>query len=71
MTNFDKALDELMKSEREPAHWKPPKWIWSVLIAIKAAALAALIAIMAVIFLTNCGHLFDQLTMANWLSLSE
>ena len=53
MTNFDKALDELMKSEREPAHWKPPKWILSVLIAIKAAALAALIVITAVIFLTN------------------
>ena len=53
MTNFDKALDELLKSEREPAYWKPPKWIWTALVAIKAAALAALIAIMAVIFLTN------------------
>jgi len=71
MTNFDKALDELLKSEREPAHWKPPKWIWTALVAIKAAAFAALVAITAVIFLTNCGHLFDQLTMVNWLSLSE
>ena len=53
MTNFDKALDELVKSEREPAHWKPPKWIWRALVAIKAAALAALVAITAVIFLTN------------------
>ena len=53
MTNFDKALDELLKSEREPAHWKPPKWIWTALVAIKAAAFAALVAITAVIFLTN------------------
>lgn len=52
MDDFDKALFAEMRLNSN-AHWKPPKWIWTALVAVKVAALTALVAIMAVIFLTN------------------
>jgi hypothetical protein len=48
LDDFDAALFDCMKSDREVEHWKPPKWILMALITIKVAAAAALVAIAAV-----------------------
>jgi len=42
-----KAVFECIKADREPAQWKPPKWIWKALVAMKVAALTVLIALVA------------------------
>jgi len=49
---FDKLVLDVLKADRDPAHWKPPRWIWTTLVAMKVAALAALVIITAVVLNT-------------------
>jgi len=53
MDKFDKVMLEALAADREPEIWNPPKWIWNALVAMKVAALACLLVVVAYIFFGN------------------